>query len=741
MTLQVHTLRFGNPTWLAKCAQTLDAWCNTHGHELIVWDDPSTWADYPSPKFVEIDALRHFLKGTADVFAWVDADVYVNPHAPACPEFEGIAMATCQYHAEHQGHWQNWCKTNFGEVPHDFQYSNAGVYFIDREAAELLVKQMEPPFIEEFQEQHQFLYWVWKSGAKFTRLPNEWNRYGRDMEASWFFHLWGTTKDEDLDVLHKAKLLNLKPDGLRRNWQPPHWPSQDKVICYEFVQDAGLGNQLFEWAAAYSIARTMNLPFRWMWRKSKLREFGLTSFGIGESPYVEYPLVMSRMGQGNRGLRDKAINLISESKERFVGISCPFQDEQCFIDHADEIHGLFQLEPFNLPNPEGTAPVGVQVRRGDYVKHSKLNVTTPKYFLDALKWMREKLDKPHFVVVSDDPYYCNKLFEKELDVTVMPEQSAIDGLRTLASCKAHIISNSTFGWWGAWLGESGPVVVPEHWHHMPGSYGNWNPIPDRWVKLPIGQEVRERKTPESLKPRTVIELAEPTDECAIVYPWHADQAKWEELRYSLRSVEKFFEDKRCPIYIFGTRRPGFIKESNQRVRYRGAYTYSEALSNGVQVAKKVMWMNDDICFLKPTSWADCEVPRYLKEVRPDFLKNYITNSNPWREGCVRVMRQLQTMGITDHKVFSTHTPYVWDRKKALEVFEKFGVFEKFPMEIAYFHLFGEGAELMGDMKTTELPNDTAHFLGYADQTLTCAIKDGLKKLFPDFAEWEVKIPF
>lgn len=745
MSIQVHTLRFGNPTWLAKCVPTLKSWCERHHYPLVVWDDPSTWASYPSPKFCMIDMLREFLKSGSTYFVYVDADIYIRPDAPLWHHTDGCYMATDEPHKAHTPAWREWCSENYGVTPNEsWEYGNAGCWSIDKVNGERLLKTMEKtPMVDAggFQDQHWFNFVLLMSNITFRRLPSDWNRWVRDLEASWFIHLWGTTKDEDFEIYRKSGLLNVKPDGLRRYLLPEGSSNHDKVICYEFVQDAGLGNQLFEWAAAYSIARTMNLPLRWMWRKSKLREFGLPAFGIGESPYVEYPLVMSKMGQGSRALYEKAMNLISESKGRFVGISCPFQDEKCFEDHADEIRELFKLEPFKLPNPQGTTPVGVQVRRGDYVKHSKLNVTTPKYFLDALQWMREMLEKPHFIVVSDDPYYCNTIFEKQLDVTVMPEQSAIDGLRTLASCKAHIISNSTFGWWGAWLGESGPVVVPEHWHHMPGSYGRWNPIPDRWIKLPIGQEVKEKPLPESLKPRTVIELAEPLEERAIVYPWHADQAKWEELRYSLRSVETFFEDKHCPIYIFGTRRPGFIKESNQRIRYRGAYTYSEALSNGVQVAKKVMWMNDDICFLKPTSWEDCEVPRYLRDVGPEFLKNYTTNPNPWREGCVRILRQLQSMGITDHKVFSTHTPYVWDRKKALEVFEKFGVWEKMAFEIAYFHLFGEGAELMGDLRTTELPNDTARFLSYADQNLTCAVKDGLKKLFPDFAEWEVKIPF
>ena len=743
MKLQVHTLRFGNPTWLQACAPTLDRWCERHGHELVVWDDPLDWCTYPTPKFVEMDALSKFLSGDADVFAWVDADVRVNAHAPACPEFSGIAMATCRYHAEHQTHWQDWCLEHFGDIPEGFQYSNAGVYFIDRAAAEVLAKLMKPPFIETFQEQHQWNWWVYQAtqqGVPFTRLPDDWNRYGRDFEPAWLHHVWGANKDEDLETLELMGLLDKNPDDLVYNVQPPTWPSSEKVVCLEFIQDAGLGNQLFEIAASYSIARTLNLPLRWIWRPSKLRNFELTHFGFAENPYVEYPLLLSRAGQGNRKLYQTAVNRIVESNHRFCGISCPFQDEACFIDHADEIRELFRLEPFDLPNPQGTTPVGVQVRRGDYVKHSRLNVTTPEYFLGALEWIRANVENPHFIIVSDDPHYCRKLFERQFDVTVMPSQSAIEGLRTLASCKAHVVSNSTFGWWGAWLGETGPVVVPEHWHHQPGSYGDWNPVPDRWIKLPTGETPKGAKV-EIPKPRVVIELPDPGVERAIVYPWHADSAKWHELRYSLRSIETFFEDKHCPIYIFGTRRPGFIKESHPRVQYRGAWSYSEALSNGVQVADKVLWMNDDICLLKPVSWADCEVPRYLREVGPEFLKHAETFNNPWRESCLRVLKQLADRGIKDQKVFSTHTPYVYERKKALRVFEEFGVWDKMPFELAFFHLFGENPQPIGDARTQELPGNGAMFLNYADRHLTPTFKAAMANRFPHFADWEVRSAF
>lgn len=741
MKAEVHTIRFGDAPWLAECAPTLDAWCKRHGHQLRVWDDPAAWSKYPSPKFVQIDMVRGFLKGENDFMLYVDADVLVRGDAPDFPFEPAMQLASDSLHRTHNDLWHGWCVENYGLDTSKRDYCNAGVWSIDRKSAKKLLAAMESHEMIDaggFQEQHWLNAVAWAAqfnGMLLLKLHSDWNRWGRDFEASWFIHFWGTEKEADIETYRKSGLLGVKPDGLVRNVLPEGtFDCWGKVVVQEFVQDAGLGNQLFEWAAGYGIAKRLNLPFRWIWRPSSKRDFGLTHFGIGENPHVEYPLLVHRVGQGNRRFVEMAVQRITESKERFCGISCPSQAEECFIDVAGDIRQIFKLEPFDLPNPAGTVPVAVQVRRGDYIGHSRLNVVTPEYFANAMSFIRGEIPNAHFIVVSDDPAWCQQQFRTCFDVTVMPPQEPIDGLRTLASCKAHIISNSTFGWWGAWLGEKGPVVVPEIWHHKPGSYGDWNPVPSRWIKVSIRPEGEKLPT-EPVKVRVAVEQEAPKLDRAIVYPWHADQEKWHELGMSLRSVEKNFRDRDCPIFILGTRRPGWLKD-NPRVKYVGAYTYREALTRGVQIAEKVLWMNDDIVLLKPVGWEECAVTRYLRDVSPDFLVKKHMDLNPWREGVLRVSRQLAAEGFKDQKVYSTHTPYVFERAKAVEVFRRFGVWEKFPMEIPYFHLFGGEPVLLGDTRAHGLPFGDALFLNYADRLLGQDLKEALRKMFPDPASWE-----
>lgn len=332
MKLEVHTLRFGSPEWMAAMSPTLDRWCERHGHKLVVWDDPAAWKRYPTPKLVEIDALKRFLKGDATHFAWVDADVFVHPEAPAMPAFEGIAVATDCYHAEHQNHWESWCEENFLEKPEGFQYSNAGIYFIDRKAAEILVKEMKPPFVVELQEQHLFNWWVYRAaaaGMDVTRLPSEFNRAGMDFEPAWMRHFWGLHKLRDFEEIRESGMLDKAPDGLRYSFHPGHTPYQDRIFYLQFVKDSGLGNRLFELAAGLAISKRLGIPMRLNWKPTSKRDFGLEYFGIGKLPFREVPVVSSKLGQGNRKIVEKSLHAITDSWTRVCAVAHPFQAEEC----------------------------------------------------------------------------------------------------------------------------------------------------------------------------------------------------------------------------------------------------------------------------------------------------------------------------------------------------------------------------------------------------------------------------
>ena len=105
--------------------------------------------------------------------------------------------------------------------------------------------------------------------------------------------------------------------------------------------------------------------------------------------------------------------------------------------------------------------VGVHVRRTDYNKHLKLLyhaiMVKPDFFVRQMNLLRNKYKPIMFVVVSDDPEWC----ERELrcdDVVVIRNNSPEQDLAIMAACSHSIIDYGTYGMWGAILSGGDPFV-------------------------------------------------------------------------------------------------------------------------------------------------------------------------------------------------------------------------------------------------------------------------------------------
>lgn len=125
-----------------------------------------------------------------------------------------------------------------------------------------------------------------------------------------------------------------------------------------------------------------------------------------------------------------------------------------------------------LAQVEGTEAIAVHVRRGDYVSvpasadfHGALPYT---YYQDAVTQIAEQLDQPLAVVLSDDPSWAKKNLAFDIP-TVHAESkvglTTIESLALMSRCAHHVIANSSFSWWGAWLAEHDGqhVVRPRRW--------------------------------------------------------------------------------------------------------------------------------------------------------------------------------------------------------------------------------------------------------------------------------------
>jgi hypothetical protein len=126
------------------------------------------------------------------------------------------------------------------------------------------------------------------------------------------------------------------------------------------------------------------------------------------------------------------------------------QSEKYFAHCADYIRELFTFsEP--VPKQNFTA---VHVRCGDYGGDYH-PICSKEYYRKAYD-----LVPGPYVVFSDDAMKAYDIVPKS-DLYHIGDTK--DTLQQMVSCRRHIIANSTFSWWGAWLADSEQVVAPRTW--------------------------------------------------------------------------------------------------------------------------------------------------------------------------------------------------------------------------------------------------------------------------------------
>ncbi len=198
MTIEVHTLSYGNRWWLRLCRATLEEWCKRNGHPFTAWAKPPPI--YPASKFCVIDMLKQFLAGDKEWFVYVDGDVYVARNTPALPDLSGPGI---YMRADKQGPWarsfRKWVRKCMGIrlAPRSWLYRNSGVWMCDRASAAILFSLMVPPFFRGMQEQTQLNFWLLQArnrGVDVAFLPHEWNRFPSEEGEGYFWHLAGRGK-------------------------------------------------------------------------------------------------------------------------------------------------------------------------------------------------------------------------------------------------------------------------------------------------------------------------------------------------------------------------------------------------------------------------------------------------------------------------------------------------------------------------------------------------------------------
>jgi len=282
----------------------------------------------------------------------------------------------------------------------------------------------------------------------------------------------------------------------------------------------GLGNQFFQYAVGRALAAKHSTalkldtsPFEnYQLRTYALRHYCIEATELSESEHTEFglrPEPATRIGRlVERVFGARSIALVRESGFEFdpsilrSTVPCYlqgfWQSPKYFASIDPMIRKELTLrEPLageNLAAADRIAAslaVSVHVRRGDYANSESTNqyhgTCSPEYYLAAEALLRGKLGDPTLYIFSDDPDWAAQNLRFKSPTVILrhngPERDYED-LRLMTLCQHHIIANSTFSWWGAWLcaNPGKTVVAPRNWFRD-ARHSTSDLIPEEWIRV------------------------------------------------------------------------------------------------------------------------------------------------------------------------------------------------------------------------------------------------------------------
>ena len=281
--------------------------------------------------------------------------------------------------------------------------------------------------------------------------------------------------------------------------------------------EGGLGNQLFQYATGRTIAlvtgRDLLLDTS-AYREDRLRSYQLDRFAIaarplrrGDVPYLK--LRRSRLGAILP--RRSRVEIVREAFPARVPVwpeapvddaGTPYligywQSERYFAPIADTIRREVRVNAA----PEGrnarlldeiaaSDAVAIHVRRGDYVSNPAATayhgLCGLDYYRAAIRRLAGSVPRPHCFVFSDDLDWVRANLDTGHPTTFVGHNTDTpwEDLRLMAACRHFIVANSSFSWWGAWLGEwpGKQVIAPARWFQADHG-GEGEIVPAGWLRM------------------------------------------------------------------------------------------------------------------------------------------------------------------------------------------------------------------------------------------------------------------
>lgn len=275
----------------------------------------------------------------------------------------------------------------------------------------------------------------------------------------------------------------------------------EKAMIYTTIM-GGLGNQMFQYAAARSLSlqtgQKISLDFRSM-DLDTVRKYSLDCCNIPQDVMVQDPVVEPKWNRDFNIWLKCALKFAPEMTRKYLEKRNVFYDrESCFHELNPDrncpdiyLYGYWQSEKYffqyrdilkkelqvkiseragvianQIRNDQNA--VCVHYRKTDYKisQNRKYQVCSTKYYLNAIQKMRTLLPAPQFYIFSDEIDEVKAELGMDDDFHFMERsETDIDDFGLMCNCSHFIISNSSFSWWAQYLSESNNkiVIAPQKW--------------------------------------------------------------------------------------------------------------------------------------------------------------------------------------------------------------------------------------------------------------------------------------
>jgi Glycosyl transferase family 11 len=267
----------------------------------------------------------------------------------------------------------------------------------------------------------------------------------------------------------------------------------------------GCANQIFQYATGLALARRLGVDLKLdvSWYETATPS-QLRTYSLGLFKGVDARVVHKLLGQV---IREEGLSYkpeVFENASRKCSLVGYWQCEKYFFGLRDELRErLLPREP--LPArfiaierailDAGERSVFAHLRRTDYVGNPNHLVLPMDYYREAAALIAAKVPDPVFFVFSDDPHWCEENFKLPYPTTIVRNFERTEGrllgredadLYLMRRCGHAIMANSSYSWWGAWLGadiKGGIVIAPKSWVGPASKYDTRDIVPGRWIRL------------------------------------------------------------------------------------------------------------------------------------------------------------------------------------------------------------------------------------------------------------------